>query len=303
MVFMGSPDFALPTLSYLAKLFHVVGVITQPDRPAGRGRQVQPPPVKSLAIELDLPVLQPPSLKDPAVVEQLTEMDPDVIVVAAFGQLLKSNILSLPPFGCVNVHASLLPRWRGAAPVHAAVLHDTVTGVTIMLMDQGLDTGPILSQRSVPIPGTMNTGELSERLAHLGAELLVETLPKYITGEIKPRPQDDDQATYAPRLTTADGLLDFNQPAVNLARQVRAFHPWPGTYQFFNGIRLKVFKAHASAFQDAVPGKRYLHEGKPAWGTVEGLIVLDEVQVAGKARLPGDEFIKGTRAWMESKED
>lgn len=303
VVFMGSPDFALPTLSALVNAFTVVGVVSQPDRPAGRGRQIQPPPVKSLAIELGLPVLQPPSLKDPDAVEQLKNMAPDVIVVAAFGQILRENVLSLPPFGCVNVHASLLPRWRGAAPVQAAVLHDAVTGVTIMKMDQGLDTGPILSQRSLPIPEEMTAGELSECLSQLGADLLVETLPNYFTGEIQPISQDDTRATYAPRLSTAHGVLDFNQPAAYLARQVRAYHPWPGTYQFYNGIRLKVLKAHHSAYSDSIPGNRYVYEAKPAWGTVEGLLVLDEVQAAGKTRLPGDEFFKGTKAWMEAKED
>lgn len=303
VVFMGSPDFALPTLSTLVKAFTVVSVITQPDRPAGRGRQIQPPPVKSLAIELGLPVLQPPSLKGPEVVEQLQNIAPDVIVVAAFGQLLREDVLSLPPFGCVNVHASLLPRWRGAAPVQAAILNDAVTGVTIMKMDKGLDTGPILSQRSLPISEEMTAGELSDCLSQMGADLLVETLLNYLTGEIQPNPQDDTQATYAPRLSTADGALDFTLPAAYLARQVRAYHPWPGTFQFFNGIRLKILKAHHSAFPDAIPGNRYIYEAKPAWGTVEGLLVLDEVQAAGKTRLKGEEFLKGTKAWMGAKED
>ncbi len=302
VVFMGSPDFALPTLRALYDHFQVVGVVTQPDKPAGRGRRLRPPDVKALAQMLDLPIIQPGTLKDPQALDQLEQWAPDVIVVAAYGQILRQNILNLPPYGCVNVHASLLPRWRGAAPVQAAVLHDDITGVTIMKMDQGLDTGPILSQKRIPIPKDMTAGDLFDILAQVGAELLVQTLPKYISGEIHPQPQDDEQATYAPKLTKADGELDFNQPAEFLARMVRAYSPWPGAYQFFNGTRLKVYKAHVEKSNDILPGKRVIVDGQPAWGTISDLLVLDEVQLAGKSRLSGRDFLLGAKNWIEGEE-
>ncbi len=302
VVFMGSPDFALPTLQALNREFDVVGVVTQPDRPAGRGRKMTPPDVKVLAEELGLAIIQPSSLKDPEAFQMLTTWSPDVIVVAAFGQILRENVLNLPVFGCLNVHASLLPRWRGAAPVQAALLHDDVTGVTIMRMDKGLDTGPILSQMEFPIPQEMTAGELFDALAQLGGDLLVETLPKYIYGEIEPIPQDDGKATFAPRLKKEEGVLDFNEPADFLARKVRAFNPWPGAYQFLNGTRLKIFNAHAEEFPDAVPGQRYVVSGKPAWGTIENLLVLDTLQIAGKLKVSGEDFLHGAKDWLNKEE-
>lgn len=295
---MGSPDFALPTLRVCHDKFNVVGVVTQPDRPAGRGRVEQPPDVKVLAQDLGLPLIQPNSLKEVAAFEQLQEWSPDVIVVAAFGQILRENILNLPPHGCVNVHASLLPRWRGAAPVQAALLNDDVTGVTIMKMDKGLDTGPILRQREIFITEEMTAGTLFDQLAQMGADLLAETLPKYIRGEIKPRPQDDALATYAPRLKREDGLMDFNQPADFLARMVRAYDPWPGAYQFWGGTRIKVFAAHTETGVDIPPGTPAIVGDLPAWGTQSGLLVLDELQMAGKQRVSGAEFLRGAKDWL-----
>jgi methionyl-tRNA formyltransferase len=303
VVFMGSPDFALPTLTALNQAFNVVGVFTQPDRPAGRGRKIQAPPVKTLAQTYGLPIFQPASLKNPEVIELIQALSPDVIVVAAFGQILKENILQMPKYGCVNVHASLLPRWRGAAPVQAAVLHDEISGVTIMKMDQGLDTGPILSQRSTPITDEMTAGMLFDRLAQMGAELLVDTLVGFVKGEIHPRPQEEAEATYAPQLRKQDGKLDFNQPAAFLARQVRAYNPWPSSYGYFGKDLLKIFQAHAAENAHAIPGKRYVVDSKPAWGTQEGLLVLDEVQAAGKARMAGDVFLHGTRDWIDEEEE
>jgi len=301
IVFMGSPDFSLPTLQALHKRHEVVGVVTQPDRPAGRGRSLHPSDVKLLSVELGLPLIQPQTLKAPDALKQLQNWSPDVIVVAAFGQILRENVLQLPPFGCINVHASLLPRWRGAAPVQAAVLHDELTGVTIMKMDKGLDTGPILSQRSLPISETMTAGQLFDQLAQMGADLLVETLPKFIRGEIKPKPQDDERATYAPQLKKSDGKLDFDQPAEFLARLVRAYNPWPGAFQFYGDIRLKIIKAHAEPAQDLMPGKRTIIDDKPAWGTIDGALVLDEVQAAGKSRVRGDVFLHGAKDWVETE--
>jgi len=302
VVFMGSPDFALPTLSGLDQISHVVGVVTQPDRPAGRGRSLRPPEVKMLAQSLGLPLIQPVSLKAPDVIQQLIDWLPDVIVVAAFGQILRENVLNLPKYGCINVHASLLPRWRGAAPIQMAILNDDITGVTIMKMDRGLDTGPVLNQNNIPILDDMNTGTLSEVLAHMGAELLVETLPLFLNGSLQPQPQDDAAATFAPRLKKRDGLLNFNQPASCLTRMVRAYDPWPGAYEYFDEKRLKVFKAHSGEALDCIPGERYIIEEKPAWGTGKGCLILDEVQVAGKRRVSGEDFINGTPNWISRQE-
>jgi methionyl-tRNA formyltransferase len=295
---MGSPDFALPTLRALDEHFEVVGVVTQPDRPAGRGREMRPPDVKVLAETLSLPVIQPKTLKSPETLAQLEAWAPDVIVVAAFGQILRENVLTLPPFGCVNVHASLLPRWRGASPVQAAVLHDDVTGVTIMKMGKGLDTGPILSQRVVEIPDDQTAGELFYELAEMGAALLVETLPGYLAGEIVPQLQDDALATYAPKISKSDGELDLTQPAEALARKVRAYSPWPGTFHSFEGQNLKVHRATALPEKNATPGRRLVVDDQPAWGTGEGLLVLEEVQLAGKSRVSGEAFLRGAKNWL-----
>lgn len=170
-----------------------------------------------------------------------------------------------------------------------------------MKMDKGLDTGPILSQRSIPIPETMTAGQLFDQLAQMGADLLIETLPKYIRGVIKPKPQDNERATYAPQLKKSDGELDFNQPAEFLARLVRAYNPWPGAYQFYDSTRLKIFKAHAASVQDIMPGERTIVAGKPAWGTIDGALVLDEVQASGKSRVKGEEFLHGAKDWVETE--
>jgi len=302
VVFMGSPDFALPTLQALNRDFNVVGVVTQPNQPAGRGRALTPPDVKVLAESLGLPFIQPATLEDPEALDQLNAWLPDVIVVAAYGQILRETVLNLPPYGCLNVHASLLPRWRGAAPVQAALLHDDVTGVTIMKIDNGLDTGPILSQKEYLIPKDMTAGELIDHLAQMGAALLVETLPRYISGEVEPKPQDDDKATYAPRLKKADGKLDLSEEAFFLARKVRAYHPWPGAFQFYDDTRLKIIKAHAELIPDAEPGVRYVVDEKPAWGTAKGILVLDTVQVAGKREVSGEDFLHGAKDWINEEE-
>jgi len=299
VVFMGSPEFALPTLRALAGHYPIVGVITQPDRPAGRGKWMTPPPVKVLAQELGLPVMQPQRLKAPEAMQQLREWAPDLIVVAAFGQILRPDVIDLPKYGCINVHASLLPRWRGAAPIQAAILAgDTWTGVTIMRMDAGVDTGPVLSQRGIPIMADDTAGFISQRLAALGAELLIETLPDYLSGEIQPHPQIETGATYAPMLKKEDGLLDFSRPAEELARRVRALNPWPGAYTLWQGQLLKVLRAHVGVEAESVPGKRLVHERLPGIGTGHGILVLDEVHPAGKKPMPGSDFLRGIRNWV-----
>jgi methionyl-tRNA formyltransferase len=299
IVFMGSPDFAVPTLRLLAQDYPIAGVITQPDRPAGRGQTLTPPPVKLLAQELGLPFIQPAKLRQPEAMEQLNHWAPDLIVVAAFGQILRSQVLDLPRYGCVNVHASLLPRWRGAAPINAAMLHgDAETGVTIMRMDPGVDTGSILSQRSEPIVPDDTTTTLSQRLSDLGADLLLETLPGYLRGEVQPQLQDETLATYAPMLKKEDGNLDFTQTAVELERRVRAFQPWPGAYLEWAGGLLKIQRASVEDTSPAMaPEQRLVHLGQPAVQTTRGILILDVVQPAGKKPMPGKVFLQGARNW------
>lgn len=304
VVFMGSPDFALPTLGALAQNYDVIGVITQPDRPAGRGRVLTPPPVKVLADDLDIPVFQPIRLRDSEVMGVLTNWNADLIVVAAFGQILPPEILDLPAYGCLNVHASLLPRWRGAAPIQAAILHgDPQTGVTIMKMDEGLDTGPLLSQRALPISAQETAGSLSAKLAHLGAESLIETIPAYLNGNLQPKPQQGE-STYAPMLKKSDGELDFTLPALNLERKIRAFDPWPGTFMNWNNQRLIIHRARitqAGQPGDAeyrVPGDHLIIEDSPAIMTGEGIIIFEELQPAGKKPMPGPVFIRGAQQWV-----
>lgn len=299
IVFMGSPDFALQTLSALAARYQVVGVVTQPDRPVGRGRtKMKSPPVKELADKLELPVIQPNRLSEPEAMEQLHAWQPDLIVVAAFGQLLRPEVLDLPQHGCINVHASLLPRWRGAAPINAAIREgDTETGITIMKMDPGLDTGPILSQRSIPIGPDETAGSLFSRLAQLGADLLLETLPAYLKGEITPQTQDETLATHASTLERTDGQLDFNKSAETLARLVRAYDPWPGTYLPWKDTRLKVLKAEASNVTSPGIGVFMIHNDLPSVGTSGGILILTEVQPAGKRPMSGETFLRGARDW------
>lgn len=300
IVFMGSPEFAIPSLKTLASRFQVVGVITQPDRPSGRGRTLTPPPVKVIAQELGIETIQPNRLRDAGVWEKLLEWAPDVIVVAAFGQILRQNVLDLPKFGCINVHASLLPRWRGATPIQAAILHgDKVSGVSIMKMDAGIDTGPVLSQRRLPIEADDDSASLGIKLAVAGSELLLETLPAYLRGEILPQTQDESQATYAPMLKKEEGELDFAQPAEYLERKIRAFFPWPCAYLVWEGNILKVKRA-AVLQQSSLPqGKRSVVNKLPAIGTSDGVLLLREVQPAGKKWMNGEEFLRGARQWRE----
>lgn len=301
IVFMGSPDFSVPTLRRLAELYPVIGVVTQPDRPAGRGRLLTPPPVKVLAQALNIETIQPEKLKDPTAQERLQAWAPDLIVVAAFGQILRKSVLELPRYGCINVHASLLPRWRGAAPIQAAILHgDPQSGATIMRMDPGIDTGPILTQRALDIRPDDTAGTLSERLAEAGADLLIETLPGYLDGSIQPRPQSDEGATYASMLSKESGRLDFTQPAEALERLVRAMIPWPGAFMDWQGQPLKIHRAHAADSACGPAGQRCVVDGLPAVSTARGSLVFEEVQPAGKRSMPGRDFLRGTRQWEEA---
>jgi len=301
---MGTPDFAVPVLTALADTQRVVGVVTQPDRPAGRGRRLASSPVKQVALERGLPLSQPQSLRTPEAVAQLAAWEPEVIVVAAFGQILRQDVLDLPPHGCLNVHASLLPRWRGAAPVPAAILAgDELTGVTIMRMDAGLDTGPILAQREETIRPGDTREVLEKRLARLGAALLVETLPAYLAGERVPQPQPEEGVTYAGQLRKGDGLLDWSLPAVELDRRARAFTPWPGAFTTWHGRRLKVLRAVPLPGWrgDAPPGTVFALADGMAVATGEGSLRLEEVQLAGKRPMDAVAFLRGQRDFVGSR--
>lgn len=302
IVFMGSPDFAVPILERLAQEYPIAGVVTQPDRPAGRGRTLTPPPIKILAQRLALPLIQPLKVRQPEAMQQLRDWAPDVIVVAAFGQILRQDILGLPPSGCINVHASLLPRWRGAAPIQAAILHgDRQSGVTIMQMDPGIDTGAMLSQRALDILPDDTAGSLSARLADLGAVLLAETLPDILAGNTQPVSQDETVATYAPLLKKEDGLLDFSQTALELERRVRAFLPWPGAYTTWQDQPLKIHLARAvqETKSYAQPGARFIAGGLPAVATAQGALVLQVLQPAGKKAMDGKSFLAGAKNWAQ----
>ncbi len=298
LAFMGTPDFAVPSLAKLADHFTIAGVVSQPDRPSGRGRKLISPPVKETAQGLGLSIFQPQDVNEPSALEVIRGWEVDLIIVAAFGQILKSTLLDLPQGGCLNVHASLLPRWRGAAPINAAILAgDTHSGVTIMKMGPGLDDGPILTQESLPIGPEETAGGLSDRLAELGSELLLKTIFPYMRGEIVPRPQDPNLATYARSLKKKSGELDFNQPAVNLARKVRAYSPWPGTFTHWENKRLLIHKASSIPVTSPGVGVFIEFESKPAVGTSQGILVLDRLQLAGKKAVSGEDFLHGTPSW------
>ena len=314
VVFMGTPQFAVPALEILFGNYQVVGVVTQPDRPSGRGRKIRPSPVRALAARHGVTVLQPRSLQEPGTVDRLRAWQADVIVVAAFGQLLPSSVLNLPPNGCVNVHASLLPRWRGAAPVAAAILAgDEVTGITLMKMDAGLDTGPILKQASLAIEADDTRESLTVRLSQLGAELLRDSLPDWLAGRIEPQAQDDSAATHAAQVTKEQGHINWHQPADEIARKVRAFHPWPGTFTNWRGNPLKIVRATAVPDDlPSAPGLEDNEQASPVPGTViagpsgpevitgKGLLLLLEVQPPGKRPMSAAAFARGARDFAGS---
>ncbi|MCP4544821.1 MAG: methionyl-tRNA formyltransferase [Chloroflexi bacterium] len=301
LVFMGTPNFSVPTLEALvgAHCVDVIGVVAQPDRPAGRGRRLVSSPVKNVALERGLPLFQPQSLRTPEAVTQLAAWKPDIIVVTAFGQILQQNILDLPSYGCLNIHASLLPRWRGN-PIAASILAgDEITGVTIMQMDAGLDTGPILNQREEPIHPNDTQATLEERLAQVGAQLLMETLPPYLAGDLLPQPQPKEGITYAGRLRKEDGLLDWSRPAVELGRHVRAFNPWPGAFTMLHGKRLKILRAVPLPEWrgDAPPGTVFSLDDDMCIAIVtgKGALRLEDVQLAGKRSMDIATFLCGQR--------
>lgn len=302
IVFMGTAELACASLNALAAApgFEVVAVVTQPDRPKGRALRLQPSPVKEAALRAGLSVLQPERARDTAFGEELRRLEPDLIVVAAYGQLLPPAILTLPPHGCINVHASLLPKYRGAAPIQWAILNDDAeTGVTIMKMAEKLDTGDILTQRATAITPGDTAASLHERLARIGAQLLVETLEKYVNNNISARPQIGAEATYARKITKEDGRLDWSQPARSLWNRVRAFTPWPGAFTTLpGGAKLRTVKIWRASVEESCASA----SGVVVQADKSGIVVacgggcglrIDELQLEGGRRLSAAEFLTG----------
>jgi len=297
IVFMGTPEFAVPSLEALLRSDdHVVGVVLQPDRPKGRGQQLVAPPVKLVAERAGIPVLQPLKIRTPEFLQALSSWQPDLIAVAAYGRILHTPILSLPSKGCVNVHGSLLPKYRGAAPIQWAVINgETETGITTMLMDEGMDTGPMLLQERLEIMPDDTAGTLAPRLAELGGRLLVETIAYLKAGTLTPKRQDDTQATLAPLLKKEDGLINWTMSAESLANRVRGLSPWPGAYTFFGEERWNVWRVvpSKSAGTDKPGTIVAVDKQSILVATGEGLLDLQEIQTANSKRMPVSQFLTG----------
>jgi methionyl-tRNA formyltransferase len=316
IVFLGTPAFAVPSLRRLAdEGYEIAAVYTQPDRPAGRGRHLTPPPVKSAALAMGLPVRQPEGLRDPSALADLASLHPEVGVCVAYGQILRQEVLAIPPKGVLNLHPSLLPRHRGASPIPAAILAgDQKTGLSIMLMDAGMDSGPILAQRSLPIEDWDTAGTLTEKLAPLAADLLADTLPRWLRHEIDPRPQDHSLATKTPLLKKEQGAIAWSLPALQTWRQVRAYNPWPGAYTTLDGQVLHIWEAWPLPGRGSPPGtvvalsEEQQEEIPPQAGpgtfavqTADGLLAVLSVQRQGRRRLTAAEFLRGARDFISRK--
>lgn len=298
IVFMGTPEFSVPSLAALLTSEHsVVGVVTQPDRPKGRGQELAESPIKQLATQHRIPILQPLKMKDPGFLDSLSAWKPDLIVVAAFGRILPKIILDLPLRHCINVHASLLPKYRGAGPIQWALIRgERETGITTMLMDEGMDTGPILLQEKVSIAPDDTAGTLSSKLADIGGRLLIDTLARIQNGTVTPQPQDQSQATMAPLLKKEDGLLDWTLPALDLANRVRGLSPWPGAYTYLGEDRWVVWKAsildRSAATAPAGTIVDATKEGL-AVSTGDGVLRIMEFQPANSRRMSVAQYLAG----------
>jgi methionyl-tRNA formyltransferase len=298
IVFIGTGDIGLPTLRALLKSEHeVVGVVTQPDKPVGRAQLIEPPPTKEAVAAAKVQVLQPPRIKERQAIEEIRALNPDVIVVIAYGQILPRDILEIPKIACLNLHASLLPRWRGAAPIQAAIAAgDRETGITVMYMDEGLDTGDILLRRTIDIVPAETGGSLHNRLAEVAPEALLESLELLAKGSAPRIPQDNALATYAPKLKREDGKIDWSEPAEVIERRIRAFDPWPGAFMKFGGHNLKVFSAIIVS-HGGKPGEILRREKEFVVAAGEGALSLGEVQLEGKRRMTAAEFLRGHHTW------
>ncbi len=293
---MGTPEFAVTALEACLEIGEVVAAITQPDRPKGRGQHASPPPVKTLSQARGVPVLQPVKIRDPELIEHLRKLAPEICVVAAYGKILPESVLNIPPKGCVNVHASLLPKFRGASPIQWAIASgESVTGVCLMKMDAGLDTGPILSCREVPIGPRETFGSLERTLAGVGGELIRQVLPGYLRGDYVPTPQPAQGVSHAPLLKKEDGRLDFTRSADELELRIRAFDPWPGSFTTFDRKTLKIRRAELGTRRGA-PGE-VLRADREALevACASGSLVLLEVHPEAKRRMSTSEFLAGHR--------
>ena len=295
-VFMGTPEFAVPTLQALIDHHEVLAVVTQPDKQRGRGKKMQFPPVKEKAVEYDIPVYQPQRARDEEFIEELKNLNPDVIVVVAYGQILPESILNIPKYGCINVHGSLLPKYRGAAPIQWAVLDgEEKTGITTMYMEKGLDTGDMIDKAEVVLDKKETAGPLHDKLMVLGADLLLETLKKLEDGTAVREKQNDEESCYAKMLSKDMGQIDFTKSAREIECLIRGMNPWPSAYTFLNGKTLKVWKCKVSTEKtDAVPGTIFLADKEgihTACG--EGVLILTEVQLEGKKRMETEAFLRG----------
>ncbi|MCY4187448.1 MAG: methionyl-tRNA formyltransferase [Bryobacterales bacterium] len=295
-IFIGTPEFAVPSLALLAKHHQVAEVVTQPDRPAGRGRRLAAPPVRQEAEQLSLPAYQPERIRDERVFERLASHAPEVIAVVGYGQMIPKRIRDLPPHGCVNVHSSLLPKYRGAAPVNWALVNgETRTGVTTMRISRQMDAGDILLARSIEILPAERASDLNRRLASLGAKLLIETLQGLQSGTLQPRPQDHEAATFAPLIRREDGLVDWSWPAKSVHDRLRGFDPWPGIYSFFRGKRLRIREAQVAAERESAPGCLAVGEKQVSVGCGQGSLVLEEIQMEGRNAVTAADFARGYR--------
>src|SRR6266699_3007280 len=301
IVFIGTGDIGVPTLQALLKSEHeVVGVVTQPDKPVGRSQSIESPPIKEALSGTKTPVLQPARIKDQQAIDEIRALKPEVIVVMAYGQILPRGVLEIPKIACLNLHASLLPRWRGAAPIQAAIVaEDRETGITVMYVDEGLDTGDILMQSRIDISPNETGSSLHDRLGKIAAEALIESLDLLSKGAAPRIPQDDALASYAPKLTRDQGKIDWTEPAVVIERKIRAFDPWPSTFMLLDGPggrsqKLKIFRASVVPGEQAAPGKilRADKEGILI-SAKSGAVLLGEVQLEGKRRMSAAEFVHG----------
>ena len=297
IVFMGTPIFAVPVLHALLETQEVVGVVTQPDRPAGRGQALRPSPVKMAAQAAVAPIYQPSSLRKPETAAPIAAWRPDAIVVAAYGQILRPHLLSLPPRGCLNVHASLLPRWRGASPIqHAILAGDAETGISLMQMDEGLDTGPVYLKQAIAIAARETAQTLHDRLADLGAEMVRQHLDAILAGDLVATPQEESLATYAPMIDKENGRLDWRQAAEQIDRRARAMTPWPGAFTTWQGRRLKILAAQPFAggeLEALEPGEVATRDDDLLVGSAQGALQLLEVQLAGKRAMTAADFLNG----------
>ena len=297
IVYMGTPDFAVPPLQALQANGHrVMAVVTQPDRPKGRGRRLTPPPVKKTAAALGIPVLQPETVRTDAFHQKMKELVPDLFVVVAFGQILPQSLLDIPAIGAINVHASLLPSYRGAAPIQWAIINgDRETGVTTMMMDKGMDTGDILLMDKTAIGADETAAELHDRLNEMGAAILIKTLARLQDESLKRTPQDHERATYAPMLKKKDGEVDWSLPAERIECQIRGMTPWPGVFTFSDGMRLKIYKARVLEREISVPPGTILEcmPGELRVATGKSALAISEIQGESGKRLPIDDFLCG----------